>query len=56
MASSSLETALAEGRRYEEQVAQDLSGMVFKTVFPSLIEALDRCLRQRTNRRPVKRR
>ena len=37
---SLLETALAEGRRYEEQVAQDLSGMVFETVFPSLIEAL----------------
>ena len=37
---SLLETALAEGRRYEEQVAQDLSGMVFETVFPNLIEAL----------------
>ena len=37
---SLLETALAEGRRYEDQVAQDLSGMVFETVFPSLVEAL----------------
>ena len=37
---SLLETALAEGKRYEEQVAQDLSGMVFETVFPNLIEAL----------------
>ena len=35
-----LESALAEGRRYEEQVAQDLSGVVFARVFPSLIEAL----------------
>ena len=35
-----LETALAEGRLYEEQVAQDLSGVVFERVFPSLIEAL----------------
>ena len=35
-----LEDALAEGRRYEEQVAQDLSGVVFESVFPSLVEAL----------------
>ena len=35
-----LETALAEGRLYEEQVAQDLSGVVFERVFPSLIETL----------------
>ncbi len=35
-----LETALAEGRRYEERVAQDLSGMVFDEVFPSLVRAL----------------
>lgn len=35
-----LETALAEGRRYEERVAQDLSGTVFDEVFPSLIRAL----------------
>ena len=32
--------ALAEGRRYEEQVAQDLSGVVFEKVFPKLVEAL----------------
>ena len=38
--SSFLEAALAEGRRYEEQVAQDLSGVVFDRVFPSLVEAL----------------
>ena len=35
-----LETALAEGRRYEERVAQDLSRVVFESVFPQLIEAL----------------
>ena len=35
-----LEEALAEGRRYEEQVAQDLSGVVFKRVFPNLVNAL----------------
>ena len=35
-----LEAALAEGRRYEEQVAQDLSGVVFERVFPSLVNAL----------------
>ena len=35
-----LETALQEGRRYEEQVAQDLSGVVFKNVFLSLVTAL----------------
>ena len=35
-----LEDALAEGRRYEERVAQDLSGVVFDTVFPSLVESL----------------
>ncbi len=35
-----VETALAEGRRYEEQVAQDLSGVVFEEVFPSLVTAL----------------
>ena len=37
-----LETALAEGRRYEEQVARDLSNVVFDTVFPELVSALDR--------------
>ena len=35
-----LEAALAEGRRYEEQVAQDLSGVVFERVFPNLVHAL----------------
>ncbi len=35
-----LEAALAEGRRYEEEVAQDLSGVVFERVFPSLVNAL----------------
>ncbi len=35
-----IETALAEGRRYEEQVAQDLSSVVFERVFPKLVEAL----------------
>ena len=35
-----LEDALAEGKRYEEQVAQDLSAVVFDTVFPGLVIAL----------------
>ena len=38
--STFLEAALAEGRRYEEQVAQDLSGVVFERVFPNLVDAL----------------
>ncbi len=37
---SFLEAALAEGLRYEEQVAQDLSGVVFESVFPALVQAL----------------
>ena len=37
---SFLETALAEGRRYEQQVAQDLSDMVFGRAFPQLVQAL----------------
>ncbi len=37
-----LETALADGRRYEEQVARDLSNVVFDTVFPALVTALAR--------------
>ncbi len=37
---SFLEAALAEGRRYEEQVTKDISGMVFERVFPSLVQAL----------------
>ena len=39
-ATTFLETALEEGRRYEERVAQDLSGVVFERVFPGLVEAL----------------
>ena len=35
-----LDTALAEGRRYEERVAQDLSSVVFEKVFPQLVGAL----------------
>ena len=35
-----LESALAEGRNYEDKVAQDLSGVVFERVFPNLVEAL----------------
>ena len=35
-----LEDAIAEGRRYEEQIAQDLSGVVFERVFPDLVQAL----------------
>ena len=37
---SFLNNALAEGRRYEERVAQDLSEAVFKKVFPNLVQAL----------------
>ena len=37
---SLLEDALTEGRRYEEQVAQDLSGVVFEKGFPALVQAL----------------
>ena len=39
-----LAAALAEGRRYEEQVARDLSNVVFDTVFPGLVSALARTL------------
>ena len=39
-----LEAALAEGRRYEEQVARDLSNVVFDTVFPGLVSALAQTL------------
>ena len=35
-----LDIALAEGRRYEDRVARDLSEVVFDTVFPQLVEAL----------------
>lgn len=37
-----LEHALSEGRRYEKQVAQDLSDVVFGSVFPALVDALAR--------------
>ena len=37
---SFLETALAEGRRHEQQVAEDISGTVFERVFPALVRAL----------------
>ena len=37
---SFLETALAEGRRHEQQVAEDISGVVFERVFPTLVRAL----------------
>ena len=39
-AASFLETALAEGRRYEQQVAENISGTVFEKVFPTLVIAL----------------
>ena len=35
-----LETAVAEGRRYEESVAHDLSSVVFERVFPRLVAAI----------------
>ena len=35
-----LEAAIAEGRRYEESVAQDLSSMVFERVYPRLVAAI----------------
>ena len=35
-----LEQALAEGKRYEQQVAQNLSGVVFESAFPKLVEEL----------------
>ena len=38
--STFLQSALDEGRRYEEQVAADLSGTVFEKVFPGLVGAL----------------
>ena len=37
---SFLENSLDESKRYEERVAQDLSSVVFESVFPSLIQAL----------------
>ena len=35
-----IQSAIAEGRRYEEQVAGDLSGVVFDKVFPMLVNAI----------------
>ena len=37
-----IESAIEEGRRYEERVAQDLSNVVFGEVFPTLANALSR--------------
>ena len=37
---SFLEAALAQGKRYEEKVAQDLSSVVFERIFPKLVQAL----------------
>ena len=37
-----LEAAIAEGKRYEEAVAGDLSAVVFERVFPRLLTALHR--------------
>jgi len=37
---SFLETARLDGQRYQERVATDLSGVVFKQVFPDLVAAL----------------
>ena len=39
-ATTFLDDALAEGRRYEEQVARNLSSIVFERVFPRLVRAL----------------
>ena len=39
-ATSFLEAALAEGKRYEQRVARDLSRVVFDEVFPDLVNAL----------------
>ena len=39
-ASTFLENAIAEGKRYEQQVAADLSEVVFERVFPTLVSAL----------------
>ena len=39
-ATTFLEDAIAEGKRYEQRVAADLSDVVFARVFPNLVEAL----------------
>ena len=41
-AATFLEAAIAEGKRYEEAVAGDLSAVVFERVFPRLLTALHR--------------
>ena len=47
-ATTFLEDAIAEGKRYEQRVAADLSDVVFARVFPDLVEALaDRICRSR---------
>ncbi len=40
VATNFLEAALAEGKRYEQRVAKDLSRVVFDKVFPELISAM----------------
>ena len=49
-----LEDALAEGRRYEEQVAQDLSSVVFDHVFPNLVAALANATEPEADLEPVR--
>ena len=49
-----LDDALAEGRRYEEQVAQDLSGVVFERVFRDLVQALADAAGAEANLEPVR--
>ena len=39
-AATFLQTALEQGRRYEQRVAQSLAGVVFQRVFPRLLQAL----------------
>ena len=39
-AATFLDTALDQGRRYEQRVAQSLAGVVFQRVFPRLLQAL----------------
>ena len=39
-AATFVETALHEGKRYEQRVAQSLAGVVFQRVFPRLLQAL----------------
>ena len=47
-----LERALAEGKRYEEQVAEDLSQVVFGRVFPDLVDALATHSKKKPEREP----